>query len=213
MKNYSFLLASALFVFTSCLPQINVKAQNNDSATISFSTGFSSTLTKTLKNLSGLDENTPLFSKADILNLLNSSGAVNTSASLPSQNEVAASGTIPKLSENLLTKTGLLRKSEKSLTLTIGSRQIVDFYNLLNEDSKSYLDLLMIPALIGEQMSVSEYQELLSSMYGPSFAEEIVNGRLSIILSSPDGKKQAKESVTLGELLCTTEEKSWKVSW
>ena len=201
------------FGFTSCLPQISVKAGNADDATIFFSTGFSSAMTKTLKNLSGLEQDTPLFNKDDVLLVLGECGAVNTSASVPSQNEVAASGTLPSLSENKITNSGLLKKSEKSLTLTIGSRQIVDFYNLLSDDSKSYLDLMMIPALIGETMTFDEYQELLASMYGPTFADEIVNGKLTIILTSPDGKKQKKDTVRLGDLLTQTEEKVWSVSW
>ena len=72
---------------------------------------------------------------------------------------------------------------------------------------------MMIPSLIGEKMSVTEYRELLASLYGPSFADEIVNGKLIISLSSPDGKRSLKETVSLGDLLCTSEEKSWKLNF
>jgi hypothetical protein len=213
-KNFQPLIGLLLaFLFTSCLPQISVKAGNADDATIFFSTGFSSAVTKTLKNLSGLDSDASLFNKEDILLVLGECGAVNTSASLPSQNELAASGTLPSLSANKITNSGLLKKNKNSLTLTIGNRQIVDFYNLLSDEAKSYLDLMMIPALIGEKMTFDEYQELLASMYGPTFADEIVNGKLTIVLSSPDGKKQKKDTVRLGDLLTQTEDKIWSVTW
>ena len=73
--------------------------------------------------------------------------------------------------------------------------------------------LMMIPALIGEKMSVPEYRELLASMYGPSFADEIVNGNLTINLSSPNGKKTLSKTISLGEILTATEEKTWSISF
>ena len=205
--------ALSSLAFTSCLPQISVKAGNSDEATVFFSTGFSPSFAKTLKNLSGLDQSSAIFNKDDILQLLNSAGAVDTSASLPAENEIAATGRIPALSENVLAKAGIIKRTENSLTLTIGSKQIVNFYDFLNDEAKSYLDLMMIPALIGEKMNVEEYSELLSSMYGPAFADEIIKGKLTIGISSPNGKKQIKESVSLGELLTQTEERNWTVKW
>ena len=200
-------------LFTSCLPQISIKAGKDDEASIFFSTGFSDSTAKILKNLTGLEANDPLFNKDDILVFLKSAGAENTSANIPTQNEIATTGTIPHISKNKLFTSGLLEKTENELSLSLGTKQIVAFYSLLSEEAKSYLDLMMIPALLGEKMSVEEYKELLSSMYGPSFAKEIVDGKLTIVLSSPDGRKQIKETISLGELLCMTEEKTWTVKF
>ena len=148
-----------------------------------------------------------------MISFLRSAGAEKVNAALPNQNEIATTGTIFSLAENQLAKSGLIEKSEKMLRLTIGRKQIVEFYSVLNDDSKSYLDLMMIPALLGEKMSVEEYRELLSSMYGPTFANEIVDGKLTIVLSSPNGKKQIKETITLGELLCANEDLTWSVKF
>lgn len=207
------LLLAVIFSLSSCKPQISIKASSGNEAVLFFSTGFSESTAKTLKNLTGADLNAPLFNKEDVLALLKASGAVNTSAAIPNSTEISASGTIPELSNNSLSKTGLITKNEKSLTLTIGPKQITTFYSLLNEDAKSYLDLMMIPSLVGEKMTVTEYRELLASMYGPTFADEIVNGSLTITLASPDGKKTLKQTVSLGELLTTDKEKSWSLSF
>lgn len=207
------LLLAAIFTLSSCKPQISIKTGSNDEAILFFSTGFSESTAKTLKTLTGADSNSPLFNKEDILSILKSAGASDTSAAIPSPTEVSATGTIPEFSKNSLAKTGLITKTEKSLTLKIGPKQITAFYGLLNEEAKSYLDLMMIPALIGEKMSVSEYRELLASMYGPTFAGEITDGKLAINLSSPDGKKTLKETISLGELLCATEEKTWILNY
>ena len=206
---FSIALISLLFV--SCKPQISVKASTGDEATILFSTGFSAATAKTLQAATGADPNAPLFNKDDVLLVLKSAGAVNTSATIPTPTEIATTGTLPNLSNHPLATTQLITKSQNSLTLTLGPKQITAFYSLLSEDAKSYLDLMMVPALIGEKMTIAEYRDLLASMYGPSFADEIVNGKLTIVLSSPDGKTTIKETVSLGELLCTTEEKSWMI--
>ena len=212
MKILKFLIPLTL-IFASCKPQISVKAGTTDEATILFSTGFSSATAKTLQAATGADPNAPLFNKDDVLLVLNSAGAVNTSATIPSPTEITTTGTLPNLSTHPLATTQLITKNKNSLTLTLGPKQITAFYSLLTEDAKSYLDLMMIPALIGEKMTISEYRDLLASMYGPSFADEIVNGKLTIALSSPNGKKSIKETVSLGELLCATEEKSWSVNF
>lgn len=206
-------LAASAFLFTSCLPQISIKAGNGDEATILFSTGFSQATARTLQAATGADEQAPLFNKDDILLVLNSAGASNTSASIPTPTEIATSGTLFELSKHPLSTTELITKTDKSITLTLGPKQITAFYGLLNADAQSYLDLMMVPALIGETMSVQEYRELLASMYGPVFADEIVNGKLTINLSSPNGKKQLKETVSLGELLCMSESKSWSLNF
>lgn len=217
MNLYKFLQAtvflSATFLFFSCKPHISIKAGTNNEATILFSTGFSENTAKTLKALRGANTNEPLFNKDDVLSLLKNAGASNTSASIPSPTEITATGTLASVSKNQLAKTGLLKKGEKSLTLTIGPAQIVAFYALLDDETKSYFDLMMIPALIGEKMSIAEYTDLLASMYGPTFADEIINGELTISLSSPDGKKNLKKSLTLGELLTTEKELSWKIEF
>lgn len=194
-------LALSAILFVSCLPQISIKAGADDDATIFFSTGFSESAAKTLQAISGVNSDSPLFNKEDVLLILKSAGAENTSVSIPSKTEIAATGTIRHISQSTLSKTGILTKTEKSLRLTLGPKQIAAFYDLLDDDAKSYLDLMMIPALISEKMTVSEYREILSSMYGPTFADEIVNGRLTIQLSSADGKKRTKNTLTLGELL------------
>jgi len=200
---------SALFI--SCKPQISVKALSENSADLSFSTGFSEEISKTIHSISGLDPQIPLFNKDDILVLLQNSGVTDVKASVPSPTEISTSGIFA--TDTQIFSTGFLAISKNSLSFTIGPDQLKNFYNSLNEDAKSFLDLMMIPCLIDETMSPAEYKELLASMYGPAFAEEIVDGSITIKLTSPDGKKQKKDTVKLGDLLTYTQAKSWEVKW
>lgn len=207
------LLALTAACFFSCTPQISVKATQNDGASISFKTGFSESAAKTLRSISGLPENGAIFSPQDIILVLTDAGINNATAATPSVTSLNASGTVPSVATSELCKAKLLSRTQNSLTLTIGPNQIQEIYNRLDDESKAYFDLMLIPCLIGEKMSVKQYEDLLSSMYGPTFANELVTGNLSILLESPDGKKTNKVSVTLGELLTLTTAKSWSVSW
>ncbi len=213
-KTFVLVLAGFFAVLcTACSPVITVNATNDGGAKFSFKTGFSKETTKTLRTISGVGENEQLFSAEYMEAILKEAGGENVAASVPSANEIETSALIKKIKESALGYTGVLSRTSKSLTLTIGPEQFLKFYNILTEDSKSYFDMLMIPALIGETMNAEEYRELLSSMYGPSFANELVDGKISITLTSPDGKKVKKATSTLGEILTLREEKSWTVSW
>jgi len=213
-KTFVLVLAGFFAVLcTACSPVITVNATNDGGAKFSFKTGFSKETTKTLRTISGVGENEQLFSAEYMEAILKEAGGENVAANVPSANEIETSALIKKIKESALGYTGVLSRTSKSLTLTIGPEQFLKFYNILTEDSKSYFDMLMIPALIGETMNAEEYRELLSSMYGPSFANELVDGKISITLTSPDGKKVKKATSTLGEILTLREEKSWTVSW
>lgn len=200
-------------VLTSCKPKISVSAVASDDVKISFSTGFSSDTAAALKAMTGASAETPLFSKDDVSLILSQIGAQNSIIQFPSPTEISTAGTIPAISSNPLGICKLIERTEKSLKITLGPEQFKAFYNLLNEEFKAYFDLMMIPALTDEKMSIKEYEELLASMYGPTFAKDVVNGTLEIFVSSPDGKKVKKESVSLGEILTLTESKSWLVNF
>ncbi len=199
--------------FFSCTPKISVKAIQEDGAGISFETGFSENAAKTLRSISGLPENGAIFSPQDIILVLKDSGVSDAKASTPSVTSLNASGNVPSVAKSELFKAKVLSRAKNSLTLTIGPNQIQEIYKRLDDESKSYFDLMLIPCLIGEEMNVNQYEELLSSMYGPTFAKELVSGTLFINLESPNGKKSNKVKITLGEILTLTEAKSWSVNW
>lgn len=203
----------SVLIFNSCSPKISVAAGTDDSVKISFLTSFPDETAKTLRSMAGIGADIPIFAENDIKTLLSEAGAENTKVSVPSANALNSSGEIKNLSQNALSKCGIVAKSEKSLSLSLGPEQFKNFYDLLTDEFKSYFDLIMIPSLIGEKMSAQEYEELLSSMYGPTFANDIVEGMLEISLSSPDCKKTLKDSVSLGEILTLSETKTWKVNW
>lgn len=201
-----------VFAFVSCSSKIAVRAQADSSQVLDFSLSFSEETAKALRIMTGADSNVPLFSESDAENLLGQAGAKEIKVSMPSSNVLSASGKITK-EGGLLSACGVLLRTEKSLSLSLGPEQFTNFYSILSEEFKAYFDLMMIPCLIGEKMTAEEYEKLLSSMYGPAFAKEIVSGTLDISLLSPDGTKKVSDRVSLGEILTMEQTGTWTVKW
>lgn len=204
---------SFIFAFASCSPKISLAAKDLDSVEIKFSTAFPEATAKALRQMTGAGDEIPIFAEADIQNLLSQAETQNAKVSIPAANELFSSGTIKNVPENVLSKCKIIGKTANSLSFSLGAEQFQAFYSLLSEEFRSYFDLMMIPSLIGEKMTAAEYEQLLSSMYGPTFAKDVVSGTLEISLSSPDGKKNLKDTISLGDILTLSETKTWKISW
>lgn len=236
MKPFNiFILSAALILFISCSPEISVNANNDGSTSTSITGGFSTSTADLLKSLacsmdgsnnSSSSKDSPLFSSVDITNALLSAGLKNVYASVPDAEHFSASGVIPNNESQSSTessgvasflRTGLISRTKNSVSISVGPAELMNIYNSVDEESHGYLDLLMAPVFMGEKMSVSEYHDLLASVYGPSFADELVSGVVTINLSAPTSAKSASkkvsEKIPLGELLTLSDRKTWSISW
>ncbi len=213
------LAASALFFLTattSCDSGITLTATSADKANLTINLGYSDAAISILKDLisagGGSIQDDSLVSAAEISSFLKNQGLSSVS-STSDKKGASARGIIPSISSSSLAHAGILLSTENSMTLTFGPEQIVSVYQSMEEANQGTMDLLMIPALTGETMSLSDYSELLGSVYGPELAQELVKGKMNISLSSPDGKKTITDSISIGELLTLNQEKSWSVKW
>ncbi len=214
----SFLLFACLAVagLVSCSSSLTVTAKSTDGVTLNFNSSFSKEAQTALLSLTGAQDsstNAPLINAGDVKSFLLSSQATNVKALVSPQNEITASGEFAPLSQKKLSELNILKRTDTSLSLSLGPEQITAFYNSLPEDTRSYFDLLMIPCLNDDQMDINEYTQLLASVYGTTLAQEIANGQIKIELNAENLKKTVKAQITLGELFTLTEQKTWSVSW
>lgn len=210
-------LLAALFVFSACAPRITVTASGTDSAELDVVAGLSRATEQTLTSIMGTiageaDTSAPLFTADDLAAVLRRTGLQDVTASASGEN-IAANGTIPRVSHSALAAAGILTMTETSLALAFGPEQYQTLYDMTDEESQAYADLLMIPALSGETLTPAEYTDLLASMYGPSLAKELAESTFTVTLAAPGGKKTTTARLTLGELLTLPAEKRWIVSW
>lgn len=210
MKQILFLIAAAISL-CSCSPKVSVAARADGSLDVSFKTGFSKATGATLRKIAAIPAGEPIFSPNDMTMFLVDAGATSVSAHTPTPLEVEAAGRISDISRNSLAGTGILSRDSSSASLTLGPSQIRSLYGILDEDTKAYFDMMMIPALMGETLSVEEYRAALAAMYGKAFADELIDGVVVIELSSPDGKKKERLTERLGEILTLSRARTWTV--
>ena len=145
--------------------------------------------------------------------ILENIGLQNVISSVSKENSINGSGYLQNINSNFFNKIGILNLTKSSITFSLTPSKIQQFYDSLDEEGQGYLDLLMIPCLTGETSTVTEYQELLSSIYGKELADEIINGKMYINLISPDGSKTNKIQINLGEIFTLSSDKTWSLNW
>lgn len=209
-RNYLFILTVA-FVFNlmSCSAEFSVAAKK-DGTDFAVKTSFDSTFLDSFKELVGIDKSQSLFDENDFSQILKILNFTDISSAKDSENKFSSKGFLSSIE---MQKLGFIKLTENSISITLGPKEFEKIYENLDENSKSYFDMLIIPALIGEKMTFSEYKEILASMYGKKFADEITEGKISIKLCSPDRKKTEIHTEKIGEILSLSEEKVWSLSW
>jgi hypothetical protein len=94
---------------------------------------------------------------------------------------------------------------------------------MISEDIRDYLSALMAPAATGEQLSRTEYLELVDSFYGKALADEIAAARITVSIGFPGPVgsvkggvftgTQARFDLSLVELLVLENPLEYEVIW
>jgi hypothetical protein len=113
--------------------------------------------------------------------------------------------------------------SEGSLSINLDVTKGPLIISLFSPDVADYLSAIMAPLATGEVLTVSEYLDLVSSVYGVSVANEIKNAAISINLTVPGmiqrvkggtfSRNQAQFSVPLTDLLVLEKNAVYEIAW
>jgi len=74
---------------------------------------------------------------------------------------------------------------QNSFMFLINPQTMAQIINLVPEETKSYIDLLMAPIITGEEISSSEYVAVIASMYGNTLANELQESKITISFTAP----------------------------
>ena len=214
-KPFLIILPILAILLSSCNGQIKISVDKAGNADIEFASSMGTALENLIVSLSSSDNppnssetetsetETPFFDSSAIKNSLTHSGLKNIQVKTPKRTSVDFSAQLPDLKnkQNILAQT--LKFTGSSLSFTISPEIAFQIKNSMDEDVQSYIDLLMAPVFSGESMQLSEYTELVSSVYGQQIADELLSSRISIHLSIP-GKSKTFE-VPLTQLLTVSD--------
>lgn len=228
-KALTAIMISAAMALTGCSTDISIKAKADKSADLTLKMDLGTTITGTLKALFGTADASQILPTADIKKSLTTKDFSKVLVAYTGTNQLALSGTLAA-PEKQLTVTGdsgikianFVTCTSSSLTLLLSPDTIQELQADLPEDAGYVLDLFMAPVLTGEEMTTTEYKELIASVYGDELAKELAAAKINIRLYPPEGKKVKKAvtpsgssdfSIPLIDFLTLRTTKLYSISW
>jgi len=153
----------------------------------------------------------PVFSTKDTEQALSAGGITNVSVTTPSATSLSAKGTLPAPADQKTVLDGkgiklanFVTCTKNSLTVILSPETIQQTTAALTEESRSYLDLLMAPVFTGEEMSASEYEDLIAAVYGTEMEKELASSLVKITLVTPAGCTLKKSAIADGKNVKTS---------
>lgn len=225
MKNtFKFIFFTALcsMLILSCSPKTDIFIQPSGDTVVTLDIKTSAVMDSLLENVSNFSkeeraENKSIFNAEEIKGQLEEKGVKVLSINTESLAGINAKLKISKeqmQEEQAFVKTDM---KEGTLLFAIGPDNIKEFVNLLSSDDKEYVELLMAPAITGENLDSEGYIELIKSAYGEKLAAELKKSVMKVSVTCPKkvqsisvkpfgrGQKEGNKAyanIPLAEILC-----------
>jgi hypothetical protein len=219
------LFTLTIFVLSACAPKADIFIQQSGDAVITLDIKTGATVDMLLENTAQFTdaekaESSSIFKTEEIKKALEDKGIKVLSMSTESIAGINAK--IKIMSKDMNNDNAFVKTDIKAglLYLSIGPENIKEFVNMLSEDDREYIDLLMAPAITGENLSAAEYEDLIKQGYGEKLAKELKKSKFNISLTCPrkinsitikpfgsvskNGNKGTVD-IPLSELLCVHE--------
>ena len=211
---------SALFVFAvalflcGCPLKVTVNCDKNDKLSINFSSQLGTAFVENLTQIQQIsDENGENSANLDeiakkIQSELNANFFQNASVNID-QKSLSAGAQVSSLKKFPKEFIDIKKQSngKKTFALTLNPETLAA--SILQEDSaaKTLADILMAPIISGEEMSLDEYKDLLTEIYGGRLASELLSGDL-VVEFIANGQKQVQR-VSVSDLLLSASGKQF----
>lgn len=197
-----FFSVGVISLFTSCESEIRIRANQNG---VDFTyradsgEGFSDLL------FAIGEEEEGGFNTEVIEAIFAEAGFEKVSAKCTEDKSLIVKGNLPESAKDPISASGMLSFSVSGnfINFKITKEGLNNFYQNSPETIQNLLDILMGPTFTGEEMSDSEYLDLLASVYGQKLADELAKAKIRIVLESPTGKV-SKHTIGLLTLLNLT---------
>ncbi|ULQ58946.1 hypothetical protein K7I13_10495 [Brucepastera parasyntrophica] len=191
-----FVLLLCFLAATACSPSVVISITENPPDPASFATEMSPAAEKLVRQLSGLGsdsgdgaESVQIFDADGITASLAYAGITVKSVSYPSDSGISLSLTVPDLN-GFLDNAIILDRKNRKLILSLTRESLNSAAALMPEDTYDYLDLFMAPAFTGEDMTVSEYRDIIAAAYGRTLADEMEKEAFSLTVRCPSAPKE-----------------------
>ena len=199
------ILISALLM-TSCNLNITLQMLKDGALAISFEGGAGQAFTQMLLSAAGIssEPNTNALNQSfdfkEIEYELSKAGFTNTQSQSRGTSSVRISMHDQKRTSYIFSS-GIVSQEKEQLKLNLSRKALVDFYNSADQQTSMILDLFLAPVFNDEEMTETEYIQMLATFYGQDAANEVRDSFINITLKDLDGKV-SKQKLPLTYLLC-----------
>lgn len=181
------ILLAAVLLITACSPSLIVTASHHADTKVTFSTNMSP-LGLSLTRRFLVDTNTtnseriPLYNREEVRTSLEETGVSIQSLSIPGGDDLVFEGHVANLDQ---ASQGIFSPTETGMTISLSRESVNAIINQLPPETADLLELLMAPVFTGEQLSRSEYLEIISAAYGEKIAKEIATATCTLCINAP----------------------------
>ena len=193
------ILAGLLALAASCTTDITLTLRQDDSVDIYFDGGAGEAFTNMLLSASGSDAGMAALDAKEISYELAKAGFDGVKVAVNDTN-VKITMTDKKRSSYIF-NSGIVKFEGGKLAVNLTRKSLEDFYTSSDEQTRMILDLFLAPVFNDENMSESEYLEMLASFYGNPSAKEVETSFVNIKLIDKNGKEE-KIRLPMTQLLC-----------
>ena len=74
---------------------------------------------------------------------------------------------------------------ERKIAVKLSPKNIASFLELLPQESRDFIDMLMAPLFTGDKIPPAEYEELIAAAYGKKIAAELRNAEFVLTMDVP----------------------------
>ncbi len=166
---------------SSCSPSIRLSVAARPPDAIRFSSELGPAASALARRFGG---DAPLFRVEETAISLQNAGLVPEKVETPTPTSLRVSATLPALDGLLGAIT--VNRQNRTLTAHMTRESLMRALELAPDGSADFLELLMAPAITGEQISVAEYEQTIASAYGKSVADELRASTCTVTVDCPD---------------------------
>ena len=199
-----FLILFFSFFMISCTTEVTLTVQKDDSVLVDFSAGAGEAFTKMIGSAAGLGNagqaDASVIDADAVSYELARAGFDNVKIQQKKGGAVQISMSDKKQTSYIFSS-GIIKNNKGKLSAMVSRKSLEDLYVSADEQTRMILDLFLAPVFNDEEMSESEYLEMVASFYGKNAAREIEESIVKINLISKDGSRETMR-YPLSQLLC-----------
>lgn len=175
-------------LFASCTSSLDLELNKDGSVNIEFNGETGKSLETLIRTSQNIKKDAPIFNTRGIQADLIADGFTKVEVKAPKTSQLVATMKDEKKKTMFFTS-GIVSVSNNKLKINLSPRTLVDFYEYADPELSMYLDMLLSPVFNGEEMTETEYLELVQAFYGAAVASDLKKANIVLNLKNPDGTK------------------------